>query len=168
MLELPEKDAVIFATFRLWVYTNKLLEEGEAYEDILWGTLTRLYVFGETRGISDLQDAVVDVLIDKRASCKKVPTGQFDYVFQNTPIGSPLRRLVVDWSIAKGNLTPEGWFAEETKCRFPTDFLFDLACAQNAIIDGKRAKVTDFQSKRQSYYVIASDASSGTATCGSK
>ena len=29
VLELPEEDVVMFKRFQLWVYTNKLLEEGE-------------------------------------------------------------------------------------------------------------------------------------------
>ena len=39
VLELPEEDVVILKRFQLWVYTNKLLEEGEGERAIEWGTL---------------------------------------------------------------------------------------------------------------------------------
>ena len=39
VLELLEEDVVMFKRFQLWVYTDKLLEEGEGERSIEWGTL---------------------------------------------------------------------------------------------------------------------------------
>ncbi|KAK4695923.1 hypothetical protein P7C71_g1920, partial [Lecanoromycetidae sp. Uapishka_2] len=167
VLVLSEDDPEVFKRFQLWVYTDKVLEKGEAYGDISWTTLIELYVFGSIRGITDLQNAVVDILIDKSKSDNEVPTGDLQYIYNNTPEGSPLRRLLIDWTVFKGVLTSESWFSEDLRCVYPADFLFDVASAQYVMICSKKPRVKDFKASRQDYYVVQSDAPSGKATHGS-
>lgn len=76
VLELPRERSTMFEHFELWVYTANLLAEGHSAADISWASLFGLYVFGEIRGIPDLQNAAIDVLIDKQSSCNTIPAAR--------------------------------------------------------------------------------------------
>ena len=96
VLLLPEENATMFKRFQLWVYTNKILAEGEDENAIEYQTLADLYIFGDIRGIPDLQNGAMDTIIDKKASEKTIPAYEFRFIYKNSVDGSPLRRLCVD------------------------------------------------------------------------
>lgn len=164
-LELPDEDSTMFEHFELWVYTGKFLANGESEANISWESLVGLYIFGKIRGVPDLQNAAIDVLIDKQSSLNEIPTNQLSRIYDCTPEDSPLRRLFVDWMACLPTIfpndrhtpTPAGapyqWFKEPTRKLYPKDFLFDLVFALSQLRTGSRTAITNFKSERADYYV---------------
>ncbi len=93
MLELPSEDPGTFESFQLWAYTGSILEEGENAAGISWEILVSLYIFGNAHGISGLQNAVIDLIIDKHDVDKKTPIVEIRKIWGQTSEASPLRRF---------------------------------------------------------------------------
>ena len=106
VLELPEENPVMFKHFQLYVYTGHFLAKEESEADISRASLLGLYIFGEMCGIPDLQNAAIDVLIDKQSSQNIIPTDSLLRVYNNTPEDSSLRRLFVDWIAYLATIIP--------------------------------------------------------------
>ena len=165
VLELLDEDAAMFEHFELWVYTGDVLAKGESVADIFWDSLVGLYIFGEVRGIPDLQNEAIDVLINKESSIKKIPISLLPRVYDSTPEDSSLRRLFVDWVACLAVMTPNDrytlkppgapgqWSKEDTRKDYPKDFLFDLAFAQYQLRKGDKTVISKFKSKRTDYHV---------------
>lgn len=165
VLELPDEDAAMFRHFELWVYTGDVLATGESDADISWDSLVGLYIFGEIRGIPNLQNAAIDALIDKQSSQNAIPTRFLPRVYDSTPEDSSLRRLFVDWVACLAAMIPNDrytptppeaphqWFKKTARMNYPKDFLFDLAFAQYQLRTGDKTVMSDFKSKRADYYV---------------
>lgn len=165
VLELPDEDAAMFEHFELWVYTGHVLANGKSVADISWESLVGLYIFGEVRGIPDLQNAAIDILINKQSSQNQISTAILPRVYDGTPEDSSLRKLFVDWMACLAHMTPNDrntptppgapfqWFKEDTRMYFPKDFLFDLAFAQYQLRKGDKTVISKFKSKRTDYYV---------------
>lgn len=179
-LDLPEENVIMFKRFQLWLYTNFILEKGEEPMDIDWGTLVELYIFGEMCGIPDLQNAAIDILINKKSKGNIIPTDTFCLVYAKTPEDSSLRRLCVDWMACLARFrsndrhapTPPGasfeWFKEETRNCYPKDFLFDLTIALSELKDGVKPDITNFKDVRSQYYVKPRAAISNPPVSGQK
>lgn len=178
-LSLPDEDPVMFHHFQLWVYTGNLFAKEETEAGISWESLVGLYIFGEMRGIPDLQNAAIDVLIDKNSSSKIIPTRDIlPRLYNDTPEGSSLRRLFVDWMACltvmspndRYTATPPGepyqWFKEETRKNYPKDFLFDLVFALSELKSGKKPTISNFKLKRADYYVKPRNVPSNTPPTG--
>ena len=184
VLELPEEDVVIFKRFQLWVYTNKLVLSTSTFkmpferfslrmllimfrnriyglqEDTDSNLSVGLYIFGELRGIPVLQNATIDLLIDKQATENIVPTTLLHRVYENPPENSPLRKPLVDWSSSLGGL--DMWFkTSATVDRCPKQFLIDLTVALYLHKKGTKLVVGNFKSVRGSYHVKAAAMASG-------
>ena len=180
VLSLPDEDPVMFQHFELWVYMGDFLAKGETTANITWDSLVGLYIFGEICGIPDLQNAAIDVIIDKKSSLNYIPTAHLPRVYDNTPEDSPLRRSFVDWVACLAEMMPSDrhapslpgapveWFKEETRKWYPKDFLFDLVSAQNQLINGRRTRISKFNPRRVDYYVKPRDAPSKTPATGQK
>ena len=134
------------------MYTKHIVEDGEALKMVKYELLIDLYIFGDKFGISDLQDAAIDVLIDKANATKVYPTSLFDHVYRNTGKDSRLRKLCVDWTLWRPNHVV--MFEGSMRDRFPKDFLVDLATAYYGLTWLlKGPKEIDFASKRSDYHV---------------
>lgn len=179
-LELPEENVVMFKRFQLWLYTNYVLEKGEEPTEIDWITLAELYIFGEMCGIPDLQNAAIDILINKHCKQNAIPTNTFCLVYEKTPKDSSLRRLCVDWMACLAKFRPNDghapthpgasydWFQEVRRNRYPKDFLFDLVIALSELKEGVRTDITNFEDVRSSYYVKSRAATSEPPVNGQK
>ena len=177
-LLLPDESPVMFKLFELWVYTGNFLAKDESEADISWLSLLDLYIFGEKCGVPDLQNAAIDVLIDKQSSQKIIPTDTLVRIYDNTPEDSSLRRLFVDWMANLVNLIPNDkyasepaearchWFNEESRDKYPKDFLFDLAIAQSQLIFGQNRRIYDFKPRCRHYHVKPREAPSKTSATG--
>ena len=150
VLRLPEDDPTLFRHFQLWMYTKQILDDVEALDRVTYKLLIDLHIFGDKYGIPDLQDAAIDVLIDKAIATKVYPTSLFDHVYQNTASDSPLRGLCIDWTLRRLDLAVI--FAGSRRDRFPKDFLVDLALTYQALTQFSKEKI-DFASKRSDYHV---------------
>ena len=154
ILELPEDDAIVFSHFELWLYTGNILESHESAIDIDWDVLTNIYLFGEARGIPELQNEAVDVLIDKRCATNMIPTNQLNRIYEYTPDTSPLRKLLVDFMTFNAVLSSGcPWFREDRQSYYPKQFLFDLTTSLYENQAGTKTKVTDFKAVRSNYHV---------------
>ena len=152
MLRLPEDNSTLFQYFQLWVYTKHIVENGEGLDTVRYRLLIDLHIFGDKYGIPDLQDAVVDVLIDKANATGVYPTCRFDHVYRNTAGDSRLRKLCVDWTLWRLDLAVI--FEGSRRDRFPKDFLVDLATAYDGLTWLPNSpKEIDFASKRSDYHV---------------
>ena len=152
VLRLPDDDPTLFRHFQLWVYTKQILEDGKALDTVSYKLLINLHIFGDKYGMPNLQDAAIDVLIDKAIATKKYPTSLFDHVYQNTASDSRLRELCVDWTLFR--LDHVVIFEGSKRDRFPKDFLVDLALAFSGLTQlSNGRKAIDFASKRSDYHV---------------
>lgn len=179
-LELPEENVVMFKRFQLWLYTNYILEKGEEPTEIDWNTQAELYIFGEMCGIPDLQNAAIDILINKQCKQNAIPTSTFCLVYEKTPEGSSLRRLCVDWMACRAKLrsnhghaptlpgASNEWFKEKTRNWYPKDLLFDLVIALSELKDGVKPSITSFKSERAKYHVKSRAATSEPPVNGQK
>ena len=152
VLRLPEDDPNLFRYFQLWAYTKNFLEDGEILDTVEYKVLMDLHIFGDKYGVQDLQNAAIDVLIDKANATKMYPISLFDHVYRNTASDSRLRQLCVDWTLWRLDYMDisEG----SRRDRFPKEFLFDLALANHELTKSFKGQlVFDFASKRSDYHV---------------
>ena len=153
---LPVNDPEIFERFQLWAYRGTLLLQGQEIKNLNSTILTELYIFAEARDVPTLQNAAVDALIQWEVSVKKIPTNALSRIYANTRVTSPIRRLVVDMSVNKDDLSNEGWFLvneEEEDEGWPREFLFAMA---RRFYDLKKAGSKgerDLWKLREKYYV---------------
>lgn len=166
VLELPDESVEMFKHFQFWVYSGSILEAHENTNFIAWGLLIELWVFGEARGIPDLQNAVIDALINKNYTSKQVPTSELNRLYENTSENAPIRRLFIDWVSFKATLSNASWFAEEKRDWFPKAFLFDLAVSLFEKGAGRKCRPKDFRTVRSDYYVRALDPTSDSKDSG--
>lgn len=153
VLELPEDDPVVFSHFELWLYTGNILESHESVEDIGWDILTKIYLFGDARGIPELQNEAIDLYIDKNHAIHEIATNQLNFIYENTLENSPLRKLLVDIMTFRTNLSHPQWFREQVKSDYPKQFLLDLVKSLYEKGAGTKSKVIDFRAVRSNYHV---------------
>ena len=153
ILELSEDHVDVFERFILWLYADRVLRTTETTDDVSWDLLINLYVFGETRGIADLQNAVIDILIDKKSYLDAIPTNWTNHLYDNTPENSPLRRWLVDITACHGKLTRDTWFNDKCTARFPDAFLYDLIFALYAKNNKGNSREKNFKASRSDYHV---------------
>ena len=149
---MPEDDPDVFSHFAIWLYSGNILGSHEDIEDIDWTVLTNLYLFGEARGIYILQNAAIDLCIDKFDGGDVIPTSEIYHVYENTAEDSPFRRLCVDWFTFEVTLRRE-WFRDDGNEHFPKDFLFDLAVSFYEKGAGEKSEIIDIKNMGFSYHV---------------
>ena len=132
-IELREESDTLFERFQLWIYSGSVFSNEETDKDIEWDDLLALYAFGEARNIPHLKNSTINALINKKHGVTYIPSKKIKYVYQNTPSGSQLRKLFVDWSVHLGALSGGGWFQEENRGDYPKDYLIDVVIAQHAL-----------------------------------
>jgi hypothetical protein len=151
-IEMPEEDAEVFKYFQLWAYTDCILTESETEKDILPILLIKLYIFAEARCMPRLQNAVIDLFIDKMVTSNSVPVKQLNFIYANTADGSLLRRLFVDLSASTISLSKSTWVMEQFKSLDTTEFLFDLIIAQSERLASSKVSIGCFRQIRSQYY----------------
>lgn len=151
-IEMPEEDAEVFKYFQLWAYTDCILTESETEKDILPILLIKLYIFAEARCIPRLQNAVIDLFIDRSITSNSVPFKQLNFIYANTADGSLLRRLFVDISASTISLSKNTWVVEQFKSLDTTEFLFDLILAQSERLVSSKVTMGYFRQIRSQYY----------------
>ncbi|KAF2112048.1 hypothetical protein BDV96DRAFT_649411 [Lophiotrema nucula] len=123
-VKLPEDYPDVFRVFFQWLMTGRLYfaltEEGEI--SLSFGLICETFVFGDARGIPELQDAAINLLCQRIAQVWSSPWDCLHYVYANTLPGSALRRILVDDSIANSTLI----FVKEDPKDVPSDFLRDV------------------------------------------
>ena len=152
-LELFDEDTTTFKHFQFWLYTNNIIHKSETVEDVSWQSLISLYIFAEVRDIADLQNAAMDILIDKEALEDAIPISEFDRIYEQTHESSPLRRIAIDWLTHVATLVPGRYVEVFHRDTFPKEALIDLVFAQYALRVGEKALIKDFKAVRSDYHV---------------
>lgn len=128
IIRLPDDDPEVLELYEEWLYEGKIFsqDEQQVEDSDESDLLIKAFVFGEKIQDGRFRDAAIDCLIACLNSkdenrYKWFPTEQgIDMVYEGTPPGSPLRRLMVDMHVYYGE---ESWFDGETN----TEFLVELA-----------------------------------------
>lgn len=100
-VKLPLDDAVVVRIYVLWLYRHEL-----ALYDLPFITTSDLmiaaYLFGEKVQDADFKDAITDALLHYESEDDLLLTSAtISKAYQGTPVGSPLRRLLVDISFSE-------------------------------------------------------------------
>lgn len=97
--ELPKVEVPTFESFSAWLYTRQL--RGNTEEDSSTSgirlRLAKLWVFGDTYGIPDLQNAALGALRQSLNSRNTMPAPTvIAYVYDNTNANASIRKLLLD------------------------------------------------------------------------
>ena len=129
---LADDNSEIFDLYVQWLYLSKILSrKPTTNEDTKKGDreleiLVDAFIFGEKIQDGPFKDAIIDSMImytatPDRSGARWFPTkSTVDRAYEETPVGSPLRRLLVDFHVWHGS----GRWVEGTKS---VEFLNDLA-----------------------------------------
>lgn len=149
VVNLETEDASIFEMFQYWLYNRRFhpvcqtmsalytslrgwppvspfadlatqLQDAESdVKDTPWAQLAQLWVFGDAHEVPMLQNVVVGLIHKKVISTWVVPTGEVDYIYSNTLVGSKLRLYVTAIigntgdAQSKMQVKDEGYFCKE-------------------------------------------------------
>ncbi len=106
VVTLDDEDREVFERFKIWLYTGRLLEDEDSIDDLGYHELFDLYIFAEKRVIPRLQNACIDLLLTKESLSDLGPTNMgVAKVWDNTPDSSPMRKLILDWFVHRGNMS---------------------------------------------------------------
>ncbi|MCJ1389249.1 hypothetical protein MMC18_002105 [Xylographa bjoerkii] len=151
-IELIEDNAETMEYFQLWLYTQSILDKDDTVSSIEWHILMELYVLGELRLISDLQNQAMDFMIRKAAKTNALPEHKVMYdIFERTCPGSPLRKFIVEASARTSDLPNWKWDFVEGGETAQRDFLKDLVV--EIYSDRARKQERNFWKIRCSYHI---------------
>ncbi len=132
VLILPSTSADIFTTVEQWFQGGKLKDEDDDLTQQqckdLYERLLRIWVFGHQNGIPTLQNDAMDALVNtlvlrplNHPVCG--PRIFLDFIYQQTPKGSALRKLMVELAAhAPNNGSP----LIVKKSAYPKEFIVEL------------------------------------------
>ena len=151
---IAEEDPAIFRRFNDWIYTQKLCTEAETPKDLSWTTIFDIYTFAERRGIPNLQNACINVIIRKVKNGGPFPTQEIlNPLWKTTGKVSQLRLLLLELYAAKCDLKA----ALVRNGGFHHRFLHDLVIILYEMKEGDLEQDPDFWKRRHKYYVSTPD-----------
>lgn len=95
VLKFPEDNKDAWASLLQWKITGKLPAKGAMNSQEQMNGLIHCYILSDKYNVKDFADEVMWLLI-KLVSSYTPTTQQVKLAFENTPIGSPLRTLLVE------------------------------------------------------------------------
>lgn len=126
---LPEADVDIFERYQAWAYSDRIVQRGETIKDLGYEMIIGLYILAELCCIPRLQNAAIDIIIDKAAFHHTVPPMTCSrLIYENTTSASLLRELFEDMT-TRSRLRDHESFDTETSELYDNAFLVDLALA---------------------------------------
>ena len=136
-IEMPDVSSEVFKRFMLWMYTASLIGDGESVRDLSCEVLVRVYVFGDTYDIPNLQNCVMDTLKARLdSSLTRLDGEHISLIYKNTAKDCSLRRFAVETTVFRGKIS--GMFITAAHMRkFPTTFCFDLIMLLNDLKERK-------------------------------
>ena len=148
---LNNQDADVVTRFIHWVYTKKIVKEGEAIKEVPWALIVDVYIFGEAKGIPGLQNACIDMAILKEESSKIVPgPAVVARLWQRSYSKSPLRWLLLHLFARNSDLA----VLIPANKPYPPDFLQGLVLMLYQMKeDGTAEKDVDLWKDRSRYYM---------------
>lgn len=150
-LILKDVDPAIFQHFVLWLYFGTIIDDDETIQSVKGIRLMHCYFFADERGIPGMQNQVIDTLLEKIKTTKLLFVKHQRLIWENTPDGSPLRRLLVDVLAMTANDIPEMLQTEEKQALYNKCFIADVLiakCKHPTTISG-----TEFVKRRCGYHI---------------
>lgn len=127
----------------LWMYTGSLIGDGENARNLNCGVLVRLYIFGDTYGIPDLQNCTMDTLKTKLDfSPAQLARKHISLIYENTVKGCSLRQFVVERAVFRGDIN-DIFVTEAHVIEVPSAYCFDLIMLLNDLKGGKVKAITE-------------------------
>jgi hypothetical protein len=136
IVRLPDDDPESFKAYVAWLYTRRVYLGTVEEEKVSYTYAFKVYVLGDKLLDTSFKDAVADAVVTMFTTVRKdghvrPPFAvEVCYLYENTVVGSPLRRAVVHRWARISN------WKEVVTDEFPSPFLLDL-CKEIA------AKVTE-------------------------
>ncbi|KAG7004408.1 hypothetical protein G7Y79_00025g056940 [Physcia stellaris] len=101
VIEMVEEKPEVIRRFQLWVYSGSFFVDEADKRRTEWNLCIRMYIFAECRGISLLQDHVIDALVsrsqDKEEQTSPEMRTIINDIYGNTKESSLIRNFFVDW-----------------------------------------------------------------------
>ncbi|KAK3633506.1 hypothetical protein LTR56_015759 [Elasticomyces elasticus] len=131
VIPLPEDQPAIFHAYQAWLYTHSIDTEASLAD------LVKCYAFAEKLMDVFYKDAVMNRILRYIRTFHGFEPGLVDFVYKNTPEGSPLRRLWCEIFAWCGSVAWVEQFGEG-------DLVVDLAKLQMRFWNGQRPEVVPF------------------------
>ena len=150
-LTLETVDPDTFQRFILWLYFNNVLDNFESVQSVPGLELINCYFFADQRNIPAMQNHVIDTILERVKTTKIIFVKHQRLIWENTPDGSPLRRLLVDSLAMTATAIPEMLQTDEKWKIFTKSFLADVLvakCRHPTIISG-----AEFVKRRCEYHI---------------
>ncbi|KAH0172450.1 hypothetical protein KCU67_g1728, partial [Aureobasidium melanogenum] len=128
-IRLPHERVEVFNIVTNFVYTRQLSDGVDC--DIAWELLCRLWIFGDKYLMPALQNKAMSTLIEQNRKLKVIPVHCVKLIYDNTLPGSPLRKIVVDWTAYKTDML-EFMALEKENPRWTREALVDLVLTMGA------------------------------------
>ncbi|THY91796.1 hypothetical protein D6C89_05552 [Aureobasidium pullulans] len=93
-IELMDVEPEVFDIFQVWLYSRRL--QAPADSVLYFTRLAQLWVFGDKHQVPLLQNEVMDDIFAKRAQLKVFYPELVKLAYEQTPVGSPLRKAVIE------------------------------------------------------------------------
>lgn len=150
---MVEEKPEVIRRFQLWVYSGSFFVDEADKRRTEYNLCIHMYVFAECRGISLLQDHVIDALVSKSQDKEDQTPPEMgpilNNIYENTKEGSPIRTFFVDWVQYYG---PTKTWKQCVRPEFyPKGFFVDMTCS--------------FMSSKQSTTRLARTARPGKNPC---
>jgi hypothetical protein len=119
---LLDDEPAVFKVYQQWLYSGLIhTREPKTDSDFdeEYQLLAKAYIFGERIVDLDFKDCVADALVEKLDPIERFDPHLTNLIFDNTPSGSPLRRLWMDIHCRFG--MPE-WLVHITNVEFLVEF----------------------------------------------
>ncbi|KAL9030814.1 MAG: hypothetical protein Q9180_006871 [Flavoplaca navasiana] len=101
---LRDEDHGVFQRFVLWLYYGSVLDKDETVESIHPQILMDCYFLADRRDVPEMQNQVINTIICKAKAAGDIFSRFQRYVWRRTLESSPLRRLLVDMMVLRGDL----------------------------------------------------------------
>jgi hypothetical protein len=122
----------IFRLFVQWLYYQQLellqLQDDDVVDDLAIyedKSLFGLWILADELNVPRVQNLVIESIEKYHYKINAIPTLQLRYIYDNTSVGSPLRRYMFD--LCRKYILPENYIIQSE--RFPHAFLIDLAAS---------------------------------------
>ena len=133
-VRLPEIDPDLFSVYLQWIYSDKIVILGAG--DIAKDTggskqralLIELYILADALDDRRLRNRTTDEFIDLCRSTSWPGCKSIKRIWNSTPEGSKLRKLLIDYEMSKKRTSGACWI-ERNRKSLPKSFMSDLAIA---------------------------------------
>ena len=151
--DLPQEKTQTIQRFVMWVHFDTIFDHGEDAHTLDFKLIIDLCLLAEAYMIDDLQCDAMDALIDKVWAERQIPIYQLNLVYSKSLETSPLRRYLVDVTVAAGSLDTD-WDLDDPEIageRYPAEFL--AAVLLGVYQKGGGLGSADFSAKRSKYHL---------------